>query len=95
VNLSVRFVGFPDMKRILGGKEISLQLEGVTFGDLLRHLEQSYGELLRKAILNDRGLVDDSVQVIRNERVPVVREDLSSPLKEGDLVTFLFMMAGG
>lgn len=95
MNVKVKFIGLPDMKRILGGKEIALQLEGVTFGDLLKHLKQLYGETLHKALLNDRGLVDNSVQVIRNELVQVAREDLSLHLKEGDTITFLFMMAGG
>jgi molybdopterin converting factor small subunit len=95
VNVKVRFVGFPDLKRFLGGKEIALRFEGGMFGDLLRHLEQSYGEPLRKALLNDHGLVDDAVQVIRNDITQLAREDLSAPLKEGDVVTFLFMMPGG
>jgi molybdopterin converting factor small subunit len=95
VKVRVKFIGLPDIKRLLGGKEIALRLEGVTFGDLLKHLEQIYGEPLRRALLNDRGQVDNSVQVIRNELVQVAREDLSFPLKEGDTITFLFMMAGG
>ncbi|MBI4768624.1 MAG: MoaD/ThiS family protein [Deltaproteobacteria bacterium] len=95
MKVRVKFIGFPDMKRLLGGKEIDIQFEGITFADLLKHLKQLYGEPFHKALLNDRGLVDNSVQVVRNELVQVAREDLSFPLREGDTITFLFMMAGG
>jgi molybdopterin converting factor small subunit len=95
MKVKVKFIGFPDMKRILGGKEIALQLEGKTFADLLEHLKQLYREPFNKALLNDCGLVDNAVQVIKNDLVQVAREDLSFLLRDGDTITFLFMMAGG
>lgn len=95
MNLHVKLIGFPDLKRLIGGNEIALQVQGETLGDLLRHLEAAYGAPIRKALLDAKGIVDRSVQVLRNDREWISREDLSFPLQEGDRLTFLLMVAGG
>jgi molybdopterin converting factor small subunit len=95
VNLRIKLIGFPDLKRLIGSNEIEVPLEGATFGDLLRQLEYTYGAPVRKALLNEKGGVDGSVQVLLNDREWISREDLSLALTDGDRVTFLLMVAGG
>lgn len=95
MNLHVKLIGFPDLKRLIGGNEIALQVQGETLGHLLRHLEATYGAPIRKALLDAKGAVDRSVQVLRNDREWLSREDMSFALRDGDRVIFLLMVAGG
>ncbi|MDY7038456.1 MAG: MoaD/ThiS family protein [Thermodesulfobacteriota bacterium] len=95
MNIKVKLIGFPDLKRIIGSNEVAVQVDGGTFGDLLKHLERTYGPPIRKALLDKKGAIDKSVQVMRNEREWISREDLTFPLNDGECLTFLLMVAGG
>jgi molybdopterin converting factor small subunit len=95
MNVRVRLIGFPDLKRLVGGNEVSVSLDGTSFGDLLRRLEESYGSPMRNALLDGKGGVDASVQVLKNERDWMSRDDPAQPLHEGDEITFMLMVAGG
>jgi molybdopterin converting factor small subunit len=95
VSLRVKLLGFPDLKRLLGGTEITLALEAATLDELLDRLEQTYGAAVKRALLDANGHIDPTVQVIRNDREWIPRDDLGHPLKDGDRVTFLLMVAGG
>jgi len=96
VRLRVKFIGFPEIQGLLGRKEIQVESPGPTLGDLLRVLAARYGSPVRKALINNEGSVDSTVQVIRNEREWIDRDALDLPLlEEDDRVTFLMMMAGG
>ena len=86
MNLKVRFYGMPDVEKAVGGKEIDLQVEGGTFGDLLDTLGRTYGESVRKAAPQ---------QVLHNAREWIRPDDLGASLRDGDLVSFLPMMGGG
>jgi molybdopterin converting factor small subunit len=86
MKIKIKLVGFPKVEQVVGGKELDLQLEGNTFGDLLRQLKRTYGELVTK---NLQG------QILRNGREWIHRDNLTCSLQDGDQVTFLQMMGGG
>lgn len=95
MNVKVKLVGLPKLARAVGAGEFEAPLEGGTFGDLLRHLERTYGAPVRKDLVNAQGTVDETVQILRNGDEWVGRDALSLPLADGDEITFLLMMAGG
>ncbi len=95
MNVRVRLVGFPELKQLLGTQEIAVELEGRTLSDLLVHLKDRYGSAVAKALLDERDRLDPSVQVLRNEGEWLKKDDLSHPLRDGDLLTFLLLVAGG
>jgi molybdopterin converting factor small subunit len=95
VNVRVRLVGFPELKQSLGAQELAVHLDGMTLGDLLQHLKEQYGLPLAKALLDERGELDLSVQVLKNDEEWVKKGDLSHALQDGDRVTFLLLVAGG
>jgi len=95
MRLQVKFIGFPDLKRMIGSNEVSVEMEGNTFGDLLRDLERTYGSPTMREFMEEKGVVDESVQILRNGREWIHREDMSFPFSDGDHLTFLLMMAGG
>ncbi len=95
MSLRIKLFGFPDLKRLVGGSEITVEFEGGTFGDLLQYLKATYGVPLSRAILGEKGEVNAAVQVLHNDREWIARDDLSYPLRDGDAVTFILMVAGG
>ena len=86
MKIKVKLVGFSELEHVIGGKEIDLQVEGNTFGDLLQHLKKHYGELVMKKLRS---------QTLRNGREWIRMDNLTYPLQDGDRLTFLQMMGGG
>jgi len=86
MKIKVKLVGFSEVEPLIGGKEIDLQLEGSTFGDLLLHLQRTYGESVVKNLRQ---------QILRNGEEWIKKDDLNHSLEEGDRLTFLQMMGGG
>jgi len=86
MRIRIKLVGFPEVERAVGGKEIDLQMWGRTFGDLLQHLKKTYGELTMNKLHG---------QILRNGKEWIQRENLTYSLEDGDQVTFLQMMGGG
>jgi molybdopterin converting factor small subunit len=95
VNIDVEFIGFPEMKALIGQKRISLDFDGETFIDLIKKLEGMYRSTFKKSILNREGLVDSTVQILRNDSKWVKRDNSSQRLSDGDKIIFLRMMGGG
>lgn len=86
MKIKLKLVGFSEMERVMGGKEFDLQLEGNTFGDVLRHLEKNFGGTVAKNLRQ---------QILRNGKEWIGRNDLTHSLQDGDQLTFLQMMGGG
>jgi molybdopterin converting factor small subunit len=86
MRIKLKLVGFAEAERLIGGKEVDLQLEGSTFGDLLVHLQKRYGESVVKGLRQ---------QILRNGEEWIRRDDLHHSLQDGDRLTFLRMMGGG
>jgi molybdopterin converting factor small subunit len=95
MKVKVKFLGFPDLKRKLGGDEIDLRLHGPTLSDLLDSLRERCGQEVAQVLLDEEGKVDQTIQIIRNGKEWLSRDELDQPLRDGDSITFLLMMAGG
>jgi len=86
MNIRLKLAGIQEMEQLIGGREIVLQVEGSTFGDLLSHLQKTYGRPVMKCL---------HCQILRNGKEWIRRDNLTHPLQDGDHVTFLQMMGGG
>lgn len=95
LRITVEVIGLPELKKALGARQKTIETRGSTLGDLLEALESSVGLLARKSLRNDKGNIQDIVQVIRNGSEWLPRDDLGVELREGDKITFLLMVAGG
>lgn len=92
----VEFIGLPELRKAAGAKELPMELQEATLGGLLKELVSRYGLTARRNLLDANGLgVEQSVQVIRNGKEWLCREDLNTPLRSGDRITFMLMVAGG
>lgn len=93
--LNLEFVGFPELKPILGSTKIAVHSHCETFGDVLAYLKETFGGSIEKAIFDDQGHIDQTVQVIRNEKEWIERDDFSAKLYNGDKIAFILMVSGG
>ena len=94
-NLKVKFLGLFDLTKLIGNDEFDIHPEGETLGDTLKCLEEKFGPPFRQTILNEKGEVNDVIQVLKNEEEYLLRDDLVYRLEDGDELFFLFMIAGG
>ncbi len=86
MKIKLKFFGFPEVEKRVGGKEIDLDLDGRTYGDLLNFLQKTYGDSIKKALWQ---------QILRNGKEWIRRDDLSYNLQDGDQLSFLRMIPGG
>jgi len=94
-SIKVKFFGLHDLTSQIGNDEFKLELNGNTFGDALKQLENTFGAPFRKAILNNEGEVDNTIQVVKNEDEWLSRDGFNYRLNEGDKLFFFLMIAGG
>jgi len=86
MKIKLKFFGFPEVEKKVGGKEIDLELDGSTYGDLLNYLHKTYGESIKKTLWQ---------QILRNGKEWIRRDDLAYSLQDGDQLSFLRMVPGG
>ncbi len=86
MKIKLKFFGFPEVEEKVGSKEIELDLDGSTYGDLLDYLHETYGASIKKAL---------GQQILRNGKEWIRRNDLAYSLQEGDQLSFLRMVPGG
>lgn len=94
-SIKVKFIGLNHLTEQIGRNELDVKLDGNTFGDMLRHLEQTLGLPFREAILNSDGEVDHTIQVVKNEEEWLERDGFDYHLHDGDELFFFMMIAGG
>ena len=86
MKINVKLYGLQQMESLIGGNEISVQIEGNTAADLLHHLTKTYGEQVRNSF---------PFQLLRNGREWIRWDDLSHSLEDGDQLSLLLMAGGG
>lgn len=86
MRIKCKFFGLQEIQKIIGGKEIEVEIEGNTLGALQQHLKTVYGESLQKAFAS---------QILKNGNEWIRIKDLDHPLKDGDSLSFLLMIPGG
>ena len=95
MKVTVEFLSLPLITQPLGKKKIEFEFNGSTLADLGREL----GLKIKRAkdvLLRSDGMIDDDIQIYINGSDTVDRDESASrKLNEGDLVTFMMLVAGG
>ena len=78
------------------GKKLEVEITGETVKELISHLVKRQGHKVREILLDRRGDLDSTIQVIVNEEGFLPRDDISRrTLQDGDKVIFLLLAGGG
>lgn len=95
MKVRLKILGLPMLSEVLGGKEKVVEFGGRTVGDLIQHLLHRHGSKARRALHDQDGELDLTIQILLNEREWVSHEDLDRPLADGDTLIFMLLAAGG
>lgn len=95
MKIQVEFLSMPVAVRLIGRKSLDLELRGNTLQDLVQELSARYGGELRKFLLDQSGSLDPVFKIMINKKKWISRDRLDTPLREGDRVTFMMLVAGG
>ena len=94
-SIKVKFFGLNDLTSRIGDNQLNLDLDGNTFRDALKQLDNTFGAAFHNAVLNKQGEVDTTIQVVKNGDEWLSRDGYNQRLEEGDELCFFLMIAGG
>lgn len=86
MRLNLKIYGFPEVEKIIGRKELSVEIDGITIADLERHLVSEYGPKM-KDLFNS--------QILKNGVEWIKLGEKNHSLRDGDSLSFLNMITGG
>ena len=95
MKIQVEFLSIPRITRIVGSKSITFDLRGVSIGDLIEEISGKYGREISNFLLDESGNLDAVFKVQLNKSEWIPKNGLDKPLKNGDRVTFMMLLAGG
>jgi molybdopterin converting factor small subunit len=95
MRVNLRLMALPALVKAMGGRKVEVDFPGETVADLLDHIVKQYGRAAKEALLDEEGKLDTIIQILINEEEWVVHDELDVPLKEGDTVILMLIVAGG
>lgn len=93
--ITVEFLSMPNVAKMVGGKTISMDYTGQTVEGLICQVAEKYGKDVRKFLLDETGKLDMSFQVLCNKEEWIYSDQMQRPLKDGDHITIMMLVAGG
>ena len=95
MKVQVESLGLPTLSKLIG-KKTELSIPGGTVADLINHIVSRHGRQAHKILLDEKGKLDLTIQVMINDEGFVPREEYSRrQLKEGDRVKLMLLVGGG
>ena len=95
MKVQVESLGLPTLSKLIG-KKTEFAIADGTVADLVRHIVKKHGHKARKILLDEKGELDMTIQVMINEEGFIPREEYSRrSLKEGDQLKFMLLVGGG
>jgi MoaD family protein len=95
MKVNVEFLGLPMVSNVVGKKKLELDISGETVKDVIDELIKLYGKKVREAFYDSEGNFDLMIQIALNGKSFIPADKHDTPLKEGDTVMFMLLLAGG
>ena len=95
MKIHVEFLGFPMVSDVIGKKKMETDIPGDTVKDVIDELIRRYGKKVEQAFYDDKGRFDVTLQMTLNGKTFISADQLHAPLKNGDTLTFMLLLAGG
>jgi hypothetical protein len=96
MKINVEFLGLPMVSDVVGKTRLELVFSGETVKDVIDELIQQYGKKVRNAFYDSDGKFDVMIQIALNGKSFIPPEKHQSPLlREGDILMFMILLAGG
>ena len=95
MKIKIESLGLPLLAKLIG-KKTEINLPAGTVADLIAFLVKRHGREMQKALLDNDGGLDLTIQVMLNEEGILNRDQYSKRvLKDGDKVIFMILVGGG
>ena len=95
MKIQVESLGLPSLSKLIGRKT-ELEMADGTLADLIAQVVDRGGNKARKILLDNRGELDMTIQVMLNDQGFVPRDELAKQsLKDGDRVKIMLLVGGG
>ena len=95
MNIQIRSLGLPTLSKLIG-KTSQVEMTDATVAAIVSHIVSRYGQPARKILLDQKGELDLSIQVMINDEGFLHRDEYSRRvLEDGDTVKFMLLVGGG
>ena len=95
MKIQVESLGLPTLSKLIG-KSTQIEMADGTVADIISHIVARIGRPAQKILLDQKGRLDISIQVMVNDEGFLSRDDYDKrSLKEGDIVKFMLLVGGG
>ncbi len=95
MKVNLKILGLPNLSKVTGKKELDVNFEGTTVNDLIGYIVKRYGRKAEEALLDEKGKLDVTIQVLLNGREWITHDRFDTVLKDGDSIALMLMVAGG
>jgi molybdopterin converting factor small subunit len=95
MKIDVEFLGLPMVSELIGKKRLEVDFQGETVKDIIDELIKRYGKNVRDAFYDAGGNFDMMIQITLNGKSFITADKRNTPLKEGDSLIFMVLLAGG
>ena len=95
MKIHVEFLGLPMVSDVIGKQKLDVDVTGETVKDVIEELIRRYGKKARDAFFDAEGNFDLMIQIALNGRSFIPADRHNTPLKDGDNLIFMLLLAGG
>jgi molybdopterin converting factor small subunit len=95
MKITVEFLSLPNIAKKVGSKTVALDFFGATVNDLVGEVARKYGKDVQKFLLDESGHLDMHLGVTINQQEWIRHNQMDRPLRDGDQVTIMMLVAGG
>jgi sulfur carrier protein ThiS len=95
MKIQIESLGLPTLSKLIG-KSTQVEMANGTVADVISNIVDRIGRPARKILLDQKGRLDISIQVMVNDEGFLPRDDYDKrSLKDGDKVKFMLLVGGG
>ena len=95
MKIQIESLGLPTLSKLIG-KSTQIEMADGTVADVISNVVDRIGRPARKILLDQKGRLDLSIQVMINDESFLPRDDYEKrSLKDGDVVKFMLLVGGG
>jgi sulfur carrier protein ThiS len=95
MKIQIESLGLPTLSKLIG-KTSQVNMADGTVADVVSHIVKQSGQPARKILLDQKGQLDLSIQVMVNDEGFLPRNEYDKRrLKDGDKVKFMLLVGGG
>ena len=95
MKIQIESLGLPTLSKLIG-KSTQVEMADGTVADVISNIVDRIGRPARKILLDQKGRLDISIQVMVNDEGFLPRDDYDKrSLKDGDKVKLMLLVGGG